>query len=432
MKSVSPLEGGACASKRIVLVCQHFYPEMVSTGIHMTELTTRLTELGWDVTVYCAKPSWGAEADERQPVDKEIVYEGVRVRRVWTVGRHRGSLVSRGIFAVSFMFAVAGRLLADRGGYDGLVITTNPPFLGVLGWFLARLLKKPYMLIVYDVYPDIAIKLGILSPRSLLTRGWALATRLMLGGASVLVVIGRDMAEIVRKKVPRNFRGNLVLIPNWSDERHVRPVPSAQNPFREQHQLDHHFVVQYAGRLGRTHNVESLLDAARLLSNTNVVFQFIGDGWKKDRLESLASELGLDNVRFLPYQPMDCLPQMLSAADLAVVCLESAFSGLSVPSKAYGVMAAGTPILGLLDPDSEIGRVINETGCGVTLTDPDGNRIAAFIRDLMVDPTKRSSMGEAGRQAFLGRYTLAHAAQAYDAALSAMLGSPRTVRGAGW
>jgi hypothetical protein len=123
---------------------------------------------------------------------------------------------------------------------------------------------------------------------------------------------------------------------------------------------------------------------------------------------------------------------MLSAADLAVVCLESAFSGLSVPSKAYGVMAAGTPILGLLDPGSEIGRVINETGCGVTLTDPDGNRIAAFIRDLMVDATKRSSMGEAGRQAFLGRYTLAHAAQAYDAALSAMLGGPRTVGGAGW
>jgi len=425
-----PLDGDAATSKQIVLVCQHFYPEMVSTGIHMTELTTRLTELGWDVTVYCAKPSWGTEAEGGHPVEREMVYKGVRVRRVRTVGRHRGSLLSRGIFAVSFMFAVAGRLLADRGGYDGLVITTNPPFLGVLGWFITRLLKKPYMLIVYDVYPDIAVNLGVLSSRSLLTRGWALATRLMLGGASVLVVIGRDMAEIVRRKVPRSFRGKLVLIPNWSDERHVRPVPPGQNPFREQHNLNHHFVVQYAGRLGRTHNVESLLDAAQLLSNTNVVFQFIGDGWKKERLESLAAERGFVNVRFLPYQPMDCLPQMLSAADLAVVCLESGFSGLSVPSKTYGVMAAGTPILGLLDPDSEIGRVINETGCGVTLMDPDGNRIAEVIRDLMADPMKRSWMGEAARQAFLKKYTLARAAQAYDAALSAMLDGPRTVRGA--
>jgi glycosyltransferase involved in cell wall biosynthesis len=432
MKLRSPRDGDPQASKRIVLVCQHFYPEMVSTGIHMTELMTRLTELGWNVVVYCAKPSWGQEADQRRPVARDMVYQGVRVLRVPTVGRQRGSLFSRGIFAVSFMIAVAVKLLGNRAEYDGLVITTNPPFLGVLGWLYSRLLRKPYMLIVYDVYPDIAVNLGILSPRAPFTRGWALATRLMLTGASVLVVIGRDMDQIVRRKVPKRHHDRIVLIPNWSDERRVRPVPRDANPFRAQHQLDHHFIVQYAGRLGRTHNVEPLLGAARLLSDTNVIFQFIGDGWKKDGLERLAAERDLANVRFLPYQPMECLAEMLSAADLAVVCLGTAFTGLSVPSKAYGILASGTPILGLLDPDSEIGLMINETGCGVTLVDPGPDRIAAVVRDLMADPARGRAMGEAGRREFLRRYSLAESTRAYDAALSAMVGRTRTARRGAW
>jgi glycosyltransferase involved in cell wall biosynthesis len=428
MKGAPGPDGAHGASKRIALVCQHFYPEMVSTGIHMTELMTRLTELGWHVVVYCAKPIWGEEADEGRPVPPRILYRGVRILRLPTIGKHRGSLLSRGIFAVSFMFGVAVRLLADRDEYDGLVITTDPPFLGVLGWIYWHLLRKPYMLIVYDVFPDIAINLGVVSPRSWFARAWGMATKLMLRGASVIVVIGRDMAEIVRRKVPRRRHDRIVLIPNWSDERRVRPVPRESNAFRAEHELDHHFVVQYAGRFGRTHNVEQLLDAAGQLVDTNAIFQFVGDGWKKDRLERLAAEGRLRNVRFLPYQPMDRLAEMLSAADLAVVCLGTPFTGLSVPSKTYGILASGTPILGLLDPDSEIGRMIDETGCGVTLGDPDPDRIAAVIRELMADPARRRSMSEAGRRAFLERYSLERSTRAYDEALSSMIARSRTGR----
>src|SRR5919108_2339472 len=98
------------SAKRLVLLCQHFYPEMVSTGIHMTELATRLCEHGWQVTVYSARPAWGSEWDEAQPVPKEITYEGVRILRVATVGEHRGSLLSRGVFAVSFVASVGWTL----------------------------------------------------------------------------------------------------------------------------------------------------------------------------------------------------------------------------------------------------------------------------------------------------------------------------------
>jgi glycosyltransferase involved in cell wall biosynthesis len=112
---------------------------------------------------------------------------------------------------------------------------------------------------------------------------------------------------------------------------------------------------------------------------------------------------------------------MLSAADLAVVCLDTCFSGLSVPSKSYGVIASGTPLLGMLDPGSEIGQLITETACGLVICEPSAKQIAAAIQELSEHPARCRAMADAGRRAFLERYTLAHAARAYDTALTALI-----------
>lgn len=409
-------------NKRFVLLCQHFYPEMISTGMHMTELASRLTELGWQVTVYCAQPSWGIDSAKAEPVPAEINYQGICIRRVRTVGRQQGSLLARLLFAVSFLVATGWALWQTRADYPGLVVTTNPPFLGLVGWLYARLLKRPYLLIVYDIYPEIAVQLGALGAHSWLTKLWQRVTELILRTATVVVVIGRDMAAVVKAKVPQGQHGRIVLIPNWSDERQLTPVPKATNPFRQEHGLAGAFVVQYAGRMGRTHNLEPLIEAAQLLRSQNILFQLIGEGAKKAKLEQLVAEYGLINVQFLPYQPLETLSAMLSAADVAVVCLESFYTGLSVPSKAYGVMASATPILGLLDPASEIGQMISETGCRLILCDPTAQQVATVLSELRADPGRRQAMGAAGRQAFLAKYSLTRAALAYDAALTAMLG----------
>ena len=414
-------DGRSDATKKLVLLCEHFYPEMISTGMHMTELATRLAELGWQITVYTAKPTWGTDGDKDRSAPKEMVHEGVRILRVPTIGRQKGNLLSRTVSAVTFVLSVSWALWRKRAEYPGMVITTNPPFIGVLGWLYSRLSGRPYLLIVYDVFPDFAISLGVLSADSPIAKAWERMTRMILAGAAVTVVIGRDMQDLVQRKVSPRLHDRIVMIPNWSDERRVQPVPRAANTFRREHGLDGRFVIQYAGRLGQKHNLEPVIDAARLLSDTRALFQFVGDGDKKRKLEALAADAGLENVQFLPYQPMERLSEMLSAADVAVVCLESGHTGISVPSKAYGVIASGTPIVGILDPDGEIGQMIKEIGCGV-LVDPDGAEIASAIRDLMDDPVKRSTMSAAARQTFLEKYTLSKAAEAYDAALSSMLG----------
>lgn len=407
------------ADKKLVLLCQHFYPEMVSTGMHMTELATRLAELGWQITVLTSKPSWGTDDTYPGPVPAEMLYQNVRILRVPTLGSQSGNLVSKTVSAVSFVPSVAWALWRRRADYGSLVITTNPPFVGVLGWIVSRVFRRPYLLIVYDVFPEFAISLGVVSAESRLAELWRRTTRLILCEAAATVVIGRDMKKLIEEKMPAHLRHRIVMIPNWSDERRVHPVPAAANGFRQEHVGEGRFVVQYAGRLGEKHTLEPLIDAARRLREANVLFQFVGEGAKKRKLEELVEAHGLRNVQFLPYQPMRRLAEMLSAADLSVVCLEQGHTGVSVPSKAYGVLASGTPIIGILDPAGEIGQMITETGCGV-LVEPEGARIAEAVRELMVDAPRRTAMSEAGRTAFLEHYTLEKAADAYDAVLSSL------------
>jgi glycosyltransferase involved in cell wall biosynthesis len=415
----------ARSSKRLVLLCEHFYPEMISTGMHMTELATRLAALGWHITVFTAKPSWGTEHDGETPVPREIVYEGVRIVRVPTLGSQKGSLFSKAIAAVSYVLSVSWVLLTRRGDYRGMLVTTNPPFAGMLAWLVSRVNRTPYLLLVYDVFPEFAISLGVLSADSWVASLWKRATRMMLSGAAVTVVIGRDMRDLIRQKMPPHLHDRIVMIPNWSDERRVRPMREGVNAFRDEHVPDGALVVQYAGRLGEKHILEPLIDAARILRDSNVWFQLVGDGAKRPKLEALVARHHLENVQFLPYQPMDLLSAMLSAADVAVVCLERGHTGISVPSKAYGVLASGTPIIGILDPRGEIGLMIEEIGCGI-LVDPEGADIAAAVEKLQNDPERRRAMGAAGREAFLEGYTLEIAAERYDAALTSMLSTIRS------
>jgi glycosyltransferase involved in cell wall biosynthesis len=409
----------------LVLLCQHFYPEMISTGIHMTELARTLARKGWEITVVSAQPRL-ALGEESVRVEREMVYENVRVLRVPAWGSHASWMPGRLAFALTYLASSCVALFRLRKRAQGVLVTTNPPFIGLVGWIYRRLAGLPYVLIVHDVYPDVAVRLGVLRPRSLLARVWLRVTRLILDGAALNIVIGRDMARIIGARVRRGRDARIRLIPNWSDASTVSPVAREENRFVREHGLDGRFVVQYSGRMGRTHNLEPLLEAAELLRGEPVVFQLIGDGAKRRRLEERCRERGLENMKFLPYQPLERLDEVLSASDLSIVCLESHFTGLSVPSKTYGVMAAGKPILGFLDPKSEIGLTLAEHRCGIVLRDPSGEEVAACVRDLMRDPARREEMGRNARRAFLEEFTLDHAAERYDLCLAEAF-NPATV-----
>jgi len=240
-------------------------------------------------------------------------------------------------------------LFRDRHELKGIINSTNPPFLGLAACLVNLITVLPFVTIVHDLYPDAAIRLGILKPGSLTAKVWARITHWIFNRSEGLVAIGRDMAELVHAKLTGPAQ-KITLIPNWADDSQIYPIPHAKNSFRQLYNPKEHFIVQYSGRMGRTHNLEPLLQAAARLQDEPVLFQLIGDGAKHAKLEQMAAEMNLQNVQFLPYQPYDQLGQVLSAADLAVVCLETSCTGVSVPSKSYGIMACARPIMAFMAP----------------------------------------------------------------------------------
>lgn len=413
--------------RRLALICQHFYPEVASTGLLMSDLSRALTSLGWTIRAYCANPRAKGPSETGNASARDE-WNGVSIQRIAPWGRHGEAVVPRLVFGLTYTLAVLLCLIRDRCSIDGILATDSPPFLGMAALAMRRLFGLRYCLIVYDIYPEIAVRLGMVREGSIIARAWSAVTRAILTNASAIVVIGRDMEAIVRARLGR-CAVPVSIVPNWSDENTVRPVPAEDNRFRRQNAPQDRFVVQYSGTIGRTHNLELLVETARILAERgDIVFQFIGEGAKKQRLQSLAAAYRLRNVQFLPEQPVSRLAETLSAADLSIVSLDSAFTGYSVPSKTYGIMAAGVPILAILDGCSEIGRTVTEDDCGVVVIGKTPAEIAAVISTLAADSALSKRLGANGRRAFLSKYTLSSAAARYDAVLKAAFKTESSVR----
>ncbi len=410
--------------KRLAIICQHFYPEMLSTGLFITQIATGLTERGWKIRVYCANPIYLPKPSAPADIPKFQRYQGVEIIRVPTLSTARNTLPRRLLNAITFLLAIAWHLYRDRKALLGVVNTTNPPFLGLVAWLAKWCLGLPYLTIVHDIYPDVAVSLGLLPKQAPITWLWDRATRLIFNQSSGLVVIGRDMAELVRRKVRHRTSVSMTLIPHWADAASVYPIAKADNPFVQQHQLAERFVVQYSGRMGRVHNLEPLIEAAALLQTTPVLFQLIGEGAKRAALEARVAELGLTNVQFLSYQPYEQLVHTLSAADVGVICLEEACVGVSVPSKTYGVLACARPVLALMDPKAEIAQMVAETQCGLVLPKATGETVAATIRRLLADPASVERMGEEAYRVFQQNYQLDAGIERYDFFLRQHFGVP--------
>jgi len=400
--------------RELALLCQDFYPETISTGLFMTELMIKLSQAGYHLRVYCTQPVYRDISQKATTVPNYMEYEGIKIFRVPTIGNHQHHLFSRALFSLSFLVSVTWAIFRDRASLQGIIVSTSPPFIGLAAWLLQILCHIPYTTIIYDVYPDVVVKLGLLSSFSPITWLWERLTRLILNHSQQMVVIGRDMLSQIKPKINSAKQAQITLIPNWANEQRVYPIPRTENRFIAEHQLQNKFVVQYSGRMGRVHTLLPLLDAAEILKNEPILFQFIGDGAQRQMLQIEAYQRGLKNLQFLPYQPLNRLAETLSAADIGVVSLTPRFTGLSVPSKSYGIMASGTPILALLEPTSEIGLMVEEANCGIVLPNPTGQHLADTIQRLRQNPSHLQQMGRRGRAVFLQQYTLQLAAEQYN------------------
>lgn len=374
---------------RLLVINQYFPPDTAASAYILGELTE---DLGVDhsVHVVAGRPSYTAGAGSFQP-------KGVQVSRVPSTSFDRGRLLGRAINYLTFLVSGAFRTVTARRP-DAVVAMTDPPLAGLLGVLGGMVHRRPFVLLCHDVYPDIAIALGVLRP-GLTARLWKVLNVLIWRYASRIVVVGRDMAEKLEAEgVPP---ARITYIPTWSldfeiDDAELRRARDAAG-------WRNRFVVMHSGNQGLAQNIEILGDLARhLAEERDIEIVVLGDGAGLRHLKERARVEPLTNLTFLAHRPRQDAQLLMSAADLHVVSLAPGLWGCAAPSKTYGIMAAGRPFVAAVDAGSEPDRIAREHDCGRRVPAGDGKALAEAVRDLRRGPL--DELGTRGRAVFERSY----------------------------
>jgi glycosyltransferase involved in cell wall biosynthesis len=340
---------------KVLLLNQCFYPDVASTAQHLTDLAVGLASSGHEVTVIASDRGYDNTAI-RFP--RRETWKGIRIIRIPSLAFGKSSKWRRVLNFASFLFVCALRLLS-LGRFDVVVALTSPPLISVLGALFAYVKGGRFIFWVMDLNPDEAIAAGWLKTNSLTAKALARFLAYSLRQAERIIVLDRFMKErIIEKGIPE---GQLAVIPPWSHTDSVRYDPQGRVTFRAAHDLSRKFVVMYSGNHSPCHPLDTLLSAAgRLADHEEIAFCFVGGGSDYNKVKDYAEQNALKNIICLPYQPLDALAMSLSAADLHVVVMGNAFTGIVHPCKIYNILEIGSPVLYVGPGTSHIDEVISK------------------------------------------------------------------------
>jgi glycosyltransferase involved in cell wall biosynthesis len=383
---------------RILYLSQYFPPEAGATQTRAFEMARNFVRRGHEVCMICEfpnHPSGIIPPAYRRKLYELDELEGIQVIRVWVKASPEKNFSRRMLFYLSFMINafLAGIFLA-RGHYDLIYATSPPLFVGGAALGLSFLRRIPLVFEVRDLWPESAIALGELQNRSAI----ALATRLELAcyhrARKIIAVTLGIITRLTDRGIPP---AKLVCIPNGANTEMFRYDETARQHLRQDMGLQDSYVVIYAGIFGIAQGLDTVVQAAQLLSaQPEIAFLLIGEGPEKVHIKNLIDQLNLNNVHILPEQLREKIPDFLSAADVAVIPLKNLdlFKG-ALPSKMFDAWACNRPIL--VSIDGEARQVLDKAGGGVFVPPEDAAELARQILYLKENPTAGAAMGLNGR-----------------------------------
>jgi len=382
---------------RVLIVTQYFKPENIGAPIWIHQLAVDLLNMGHQVTVLTGFPNYPKRVifeGYRGKVFMRENIDGVEVYRTYIYASPNDAFWSRALNFGSFSAsAMLGGLLVPK---PDVIYCIMPPLpLGLSAEFIGFIKNNtPVVLNIQDIYPDIAIALGFLRNR------WAIRffqwmERFIYRKAKAIVVISDGFKEnLLSKGVPAE---KIYIVPNWADPNFISPGPK-NNSFRQRIGVGDRFTLIYSGNLSYNSNLEPVIEAAELLRSEPFAFVIIGDGVRKKDLEHKAYKKQLKNVVFLPFQPLEDYPLVLTAADMNLVTLNTQAAMASVPSKIYKIMSSGRPILAITVEGNEVHRLITKANCGICVPPNDPVSLAEALRYAAAHPDELKKMGENGRK----------------------------------
>jgi len=396
---------------RIAVLCEYFYPDNSGgTPTDLAELACYLKQLDVEIVidVVTSRNLYRPSGVSVKLLPQEV-WNGLTIRRLRTPKSNRPSmmfrLLSGGVFSMAALF-----LMLRKPPYDLVLIVTNPPANAMAAWLYWKLRGVPYIYLVHDLYPDIAVALGRLKGDSMVARAFERLQKQWLTSAARVVALGRCMRDHLHRRYGVSL-DRIRVVSNWADPGAIS-VSSRENGFRQANALAG-FVVIYGGNFSHYVNFGQILGAAKLLEHDSISFVLIGDGVRRSELVATVEKEGLKNVRVLPKVPRAAMNEVLAAADISLISLDRRMLGLGVPSKLYSILASGRPVVAMVPPGSEVATVLEEEQCGVNIVGDDAEAMAREIRRLKQDPDLAERMGQNARSALVRRFTLHHAAEQF-------------------
>jgi putative colanic acid biosynthesis glycosyltransferase WcaI len=384
---------------KILFLSINYWPEQAGIGPVNTWRCEYLAAQGHDVTM-CTSfpyyPEWRVAEGYRGRLLQRERRNGVEILRSWMWVPRRPSPVRRMVFEASFLASTLMRALVSRK--PDLIYVVSPPLgLAVTARVLSRLWRVPYVFDVMDLQPDAAADLGMLRQGRLVRMLYALE-RMAYRHAALVTTLTEGMRQkIIGKGIAQE---KMKLFPARADERlfGLREMP-AGSAFRAEFGLEDKFLVIHSGNMGVKQGLDVVLHAAKVTeAETDISYLIVGDGAAREELQRKAEAMGLENVRFLPLLPPAMFTEMLAAAGVALITQQKTVSDIVFPSKTVTLLAAGCPVIASVNRESEIARVMAESGGGSVVLPEDPAALANEIRALRADPARRIAMSQAGTQ----------------------------------
>ena len=302
------------AKFKLLIITQFYPPDYAATGQLIQELAHHLGQKDIQVSIFTGQPGYAFEQRQASIVEikNNLKIKRSRTARFWSQ-RIRGKTINGLIFTLR----AALYIINNARQKNTILLTTAPPFLGLVGYLANLLFKSNYICLVYDLYPDVAVELNVITDNGFVARLWDSLNSLIWHKSQRVIVLNESMKQRIIAKHPA-IATKISIIHNWADADWIKPLNKQQNWFARKYGVDSQFTVLYSGNLGRCHDLETILEAVKILKDKPVRFVFIGAGVKHKICRQAVADSNLNNCLFLPYQDRTNLPYSLTACDLAL------------------------------------------------------------------------------------------------------------------
>jgi len=401
-------------SRPIVVLVPHFAPDTAPTGEVITRIVDEFIAAGRRIHIVTSLPWYRTHAIEEgwtgRLVRRERTAWGSIIRVHPFPGKSKSNLLRRAIGFAGFS-AIAGVCTLFAGGIHrrpAAIISMSPPLtLGLTGWLAARLRFTTAIFNIQDVFPDAAIETGAITNKRIISAARWLE-RVSYQRSDAVVVLSEDLRDNVAAKVSPRHVDKVTVIPNFVDADRIVPM-NRITPYRRELNIGDEIVVMYAGNVGYSQSLTMLLHAAKHMPG--ITFVINGDGAARAELETQAA--GLPNIRFAGYQPRDRVGEVLASGDIHVVPLRAGLGAVSVPSKTYSILAAARPVVAAIDPGTEVTRILEHSGAGVSVAPDDEEVFTAALQHMVANIDEAREQGRKGRQWVETHVSPAAVAQSY-------------------